>query len=76
MARQRSTDLLERRSNTFHLECPRCHSHNIVSRGEGRYVCLNCRWERNLDNDWGFGPPPFFVIMAIGIFLMVVFLGG
>lgn len=52
MARQRYSDLLDRVLEAHHLECPRCHYHSIVSRGESRYVCLNCGWRRNGDA-WG-----------------------
>ena len=76
MARRRSTDLLDKRMETFHLECPRCRSHNIVSRGESRYVCLNCRWERDVDRDWGDGPPLFFVFIAVFTLVMVIAIGG
>ncbi len=75
MVRRRSSDLLNRVPETHHLECPRCRRHNIVGRGEGKYVCLNCGWRRDVD-DWGDGPPPFFVLMAIAIILMLIFLGG
>ena len=75
MARQRYSDLLDRVPQTHHLECPRCHHHSIVSRGEGKYFCLNCGWRRDVDA-WGDGPPPFLVLMAIAIILMLLFLGS
>ncbi|MGB3765400.1 MAG: hypothetical protein WA947_02485 [Phormidesmis sp.] len=75
MTRRRYSDLLERVPETHYLECPRCHHHSIVSRGEGKYACLHCNWYKNVD-DWGDGPPLPLVFMAVGVLLMLLFLGG
>lgn len=33
------------------LPCPRCGKCTVVLHGDSRYVCLSCRWERNLMKD-------------------------
>jgi ribosomal protein L37AE/L43A len=29
-------------------ECPRCHQHSLVKHGDSIYVCLNCRFRRDV----------------------------
>ena len=61
-------------SANLHVECPRCHHHTIVLQGESRYVCLNCRWTRDISS--GQKSVPIGVLLAVAILLLVIVLGG
>lgn len=71
-----SLEKVEQFHITHHLECPRCHSHNIVVHGENRYVCLSCGWVRDVSSGWIEGPPLFLVFLAIGFIAFVVMSGA
>ncbi|MGC1306486.1 MAG: hypothetical protein WA885_04595 [Phormidesmis sp.] len=60
------------RPETYHLECPRCGHHSIVAQGESKYSCLNCNWQRDVDDSWGELPFPLIVIAVVIIILMVM----
>lgn len=57
-----------------HLECPRCGRHNIVRRGEDLFICLNCRWERDISRHrtGEDGPFPFLIILAIVTVIFII----
>ncbi|MGB7088382.1 MAG: hypothetical protein WBD47_22695 [Phormidesmis sp.] len=75
MARPRYLEPVDQLHDTYHLECPRCGHHSIVTHGESRYVCLNCHWQRDVDGGWGDGPPPFLVLLAIAFIIIVLTAG-
>jgi len=78
MAKQRLLDKVDyyNYNDTQHLECPHCRRHSLVTHGENRYVCLNCGWERDIDNGWGSGPPPLLVILALFVVIVIITTGG
>jgi ribosomal protein L37E len=57
------------------LDCPRCGKRVLVKRNHDEYHCLWCGFYRNLNygsmGNWG--PSPFFFIMLLVIFLIVMF---
>ena len=61
-------------THPHHLECPRCGRHSVVLYNESIYVCLNCNWERDVSRhrSFGDGPPPFLVILALIIVIVIL----
>lgn len=72
MAKQRLLEKVDYYNDAHHIECPHCRRRSIVTHGENRYVCLNCSWERDIDNGWGSGPPPFLVILALVTLIVIL----
>ncbi|MBD0267444.1 MAG: hypothetical protein ICV77_04030 [Cyanobacteria bacterium Co-bin8] len=54
-----------------HLECPDCGRHTVVTQGESRYVCLNCSWRRDIDNEWGAGFIPITALAGLLLLLLL-----
>jgi|688.fasta_scaffold03316_17 transposase-like protein len=56
------------------LECPHCGLRTVVTRTQHHYICLNCRWERNVSRG---GPPTMgdFLLFIVTLFLVVWILG-
>lgn len=55
------------------IECPRCHKHTVVEAREDYYVCLSCRFKRDVSKraaDDDFSPG----LLAALIAGMLVFL--
>jgi hypothetical protein len=58
------------------IQCPKCDHHCVVKVNETKYVCLNCRWFRNV-RDGLDSASPFSVFIAIFVlvFLLVLLTG-
>lgn len=54
-----------------HLECPHCGKHTIVVHGESCYVCLNCGWRFDTQNEWAPVPLPV-ILLTLFIVLLIV----
>ncbi len=50
-----------------HIACPNCGQHTVVVKDENHFVCLNCRWSRNISRGSG-----FFEIFIITIVIVVL----
>lgn len=59
-----------------HLECPRCGRRAVVVRGESRFICLSCGWQRNVDDPWGCSPLFLMIMMAVTVLLIVLLTQG
>ena len=69
--------ILYPQDDTLHplqLECPHCGLRTVVTRTQHHYICLNCRWERNVSRG---GSPTLgdFLLFSITLFLVVVIFG-